>query len=215
MSVTFFVLGLTFYQMSGGTAFEPQVHSAVLAATVPAKNTANSHPPARTVLEVNKVVTVRQTPQNVSERPSENAATTIKVSALSPTTAPRVQPVALSAALGEVVSTRDTLPAGGASLEPQKPAVLVVETLPTVQEQKETDDTAEAVVATVLSNDIRRVTAERVNFRAGPGTNFGIIGKLVSGDVTYVLEDNGAGWVRVETQDDTVGWLADFLLGDS
>ena len=64
-------------------------------------------------------------------------------------------------------------------------------------------------------NDVRSVTANRVNVRGGPGTNFDIVGKLERGDRVEILEDNGNGWVRFEAVDaNESGWLADFLLGD-
>lgn len=63
------------------------------------------------------------------------------------------------------------------------------------------------------SADIRTVSGNRVNVRGGPGTDFGIVGKLVRGDAVEILQDDGNGWVlmrSVETGDQ--GWLADFLL---
>jgi hypothetical protein len=62
-------------------------------------------------------------------------------------------------------------------------------------------------------DDIRTVSGNRVNVRGGPGTDFGVVGRLTRGDEVVVLEDNGAGWIRFETQDgETSGWMADFLL---
>lgn len=62
-------------------------------------------------------------------------------------------------------------------------------------------------------NDIRTVTGNRVNVRRGPGTNFGIVGKLGAGDAVKVIEDNGAGWVRLRALDSNeMGWMAEFLL---
>ncbi|MEX3316571.1 SH3 domain-containing protein [Sulfitobacter sp. PS-8MA] len=62
-------------------------------------------------------------------------------------------------------------------------------------------------------SDIRTVTGNRVNVRRGPGTNFGIVGKLGAGDAVKVIEDNGAGWVRLRALDSNeMGWMAEFLL---
>ncbi|MEP0260284.1 SH3 domain-containing protein [Sulfitobacter sp.] len=63
--------------------------------------------------------------------------------------------------------------------------------------------------------DIRKVNGTRVNVRGGPGTNFGVVGKLGMGDAVEVVEDNGAGWVRFRSVDGTAsGWMADFLLNN-
>ena len=61
--------------------------------------------------------------------------------------------------------------------------------------------------------EIRTVNGNRVNVRRGPGTNFGIVGKLGAGDAVKVIEDNGAGWVRLRSVDgNEMGWMAEFLL---
>ncbi|WP_246253559.1 SH3 domain-containing protein [Sulfitobacter maritimus] len=61
--------------------------------------------------------------------------------------------------------------------------------------------------------DIRTVSGNRVNVRRGPGTNFGIVGKLNAGTAVKVIEDNGAGWVRLRALDSNeMGWMAEFLL---
>lgn len=62
-------------------------------------------------------------------------------------------------------------------------------------------------------SDIRVVSGNRVNVRGGPGTNFGVVGKLGAGDTVEVIEDNGAGWVRFRSVNgQETGWMADFLL---
>jgi uncharacterized protein YgiM (DUF1202 family) len=54
-----------------------------------------------------------------------------------------------------------------------------------------------------------------VNVRGGPGTDFGIVTRLVRGDEVEILEDNGDGWVRLRLLGGgTEGWMADFLLTD-
>lgn len=61
--------------------------------------------------------------------------------------------------------------------------------------------------------DIRSVTANRVNVRGGPSTNYGVVGKLERGAEVRILEDDGNGWVLMEPLDGgEQGWMADFLL---
>jgi len=74
-------------------------------------------------------------------------------------------------------------------------------------------EAAEQPSVVVGFQDLRTVSGDRVNVRGGPGTDFGVVGRLTRGAEILVLEDNGAGWVRFETTDgSTSGWMADFLL---
>ncbi|WP_283643996.1 SH3 domain-containing protein, partial [Marinovum algicola] len=61
--------------------------------------------------------------------------------------------------------------------------------------------------------DLRSVNGSRVNLRDGPGTGFGVLGTLARGTEVEVLEDPGAGWVRLQVvPEGQIGWIADFLL---
>jgi len=63
--------------------------------------------------------------------------------------------------------------------------------------------------------DIRAVDANRVNMRAGPGTNFGVLAKLTRGTEAEILEENDDGWVRLRVTDSgQVGWMAARLLSE-
>ncbi|WP_093738053.1 SH3 domain-containing protein [Sulfitobacter delicatus] len=78
---------------------------------------------------------------------------------------------------------------------------------------------SESTTVTQISTtqaDIRTVSGNRVNVRRGPGTNFGIVGKLGAGDAVKIIEDNGDGWVRLRSVDGKeMGWMAEFLLSSS
>ncbi len=51
------------------------------------------------------------------------------------------------------------------------------------------------------------VTGERVNLRAGPGTENAVVGQLVYGDAAEVLADRD-GWYEIRTADGTTsGWI--------
>ena len=72
-----------------------------------------------------------------------------------------------------------------------------------------------ATYVSTTQADIRKVNGTRVNVRGGPGTDFGVVGKLAKGDAVEVVEDNGAGWVRFRSVDGAEsGWMADFLLSN-
>jgi len=56
------------------------------------------------------------------------------------------------------------------------------------------------------------VTANRVNVRTGPGTNFPVVTQVNKGD-TVTLKDQAFGWNKVVLSDgNTTGWIAGWLL---
>ena len=81
-----------------------------------------------------------------------------------------------------------------------------------------------AVIAAVVEQvaaapqiDLRRVTAERVNVREGPGTDYAVMGRLVQGAETEVLEIDSVGWAHVRVIDSgLLGWVsAEFLAAEN
>ena len=63
--------------------------------------------------------------------------------------------------------------------------------------------------------DLRAVSGKRVNMRAGPGTNHGVLDTLVRGTQTEVIEVTTDGWARVRvTQTNQIGWMAERLLSE-
>lgn len=59
--------------------------------------------------------------------------------------------------------------------------------------------------------DLREVSGTRVNMRAGPGTEHGIVTVLSRGARTEVLETKD-GWARIRAEDGTTGWMSARLL---
>lgn len=62
---------------------------------------------------------------------------------------------------------------------------------------------------TAAVEDRRRVTAGAVNLRGGPGTSYGLVGRLVRGDEVVVLRAPGNGWIKLRVVGTgRVGWMA-------
>lgn len=61
------------------------------------------------------------------------------------------------------------------------------------------------------------VTSYRLNLRRGPGTNFAVITKLMTGEVVNLtgLRNGDATWVQVSTANGTVGWASAIYLRTS
>lgn len=210
--LSFGFLGWAFYEMSGGADFVPA--SALVA------------PVDQTVLAV---VSADEpaTPVKTDEEPEEEITTSSFVDTDPPLTAPsnEVTRVALNlTTLQDVLQEETTVPAEetadiqqddtGVPVNPgfsvssaNTPAII-----PSLVVSADTP-LAEPVTLASVSGDIRTVSGNRVNVRGGPGTDFGIVSRLVRGDAVEVLQDDGNGWVLMRPVDgDVEGWMADFLL---
>lgn len=72
-----------------------------------------------------------------------------------------------------------------------------------------------AVTEPAAPVDLRYVSGNRVNLRAGPGTQHAVLATLPRGTATAFIEANDDGWVKIRMQDsDQVGWMAARLLSE-
>jgi hypothetical protein len=64
--------------------------------------------------------------------------------------------------------------------------------------------------------ELRYITGSRVNVRQGPGTNYGVMARLVRGDEVEVLSNPGNGWLRLRLlPDQQIGWISESLVSAS
>lgn len=203
--LTFGFLGLAFYEMSGGDEFAPASERMYTFSGAIVPETPQEAPvaaPAPVVLATaEKAKEVLPAHEAAVTRVSLNltnvasAAKVVKARQVAPATTPAVE--ARVSTVPVNINSADT------------PAIIPSLIAP--------NDTGAAVIQTsaVTQRDTRAVTARRVNVRGGPGTDYGIVAKMVQGDRVEILEDTGAGWVRMRNIDDgTEGWMADFLLSN-
>lgn len=207
--LTFGFLGFAFYQLSGGAEFEPasaRMAAAQLAETPAVKvadmpvaapkpapvMTADATPQ---IAPVNNEASVTRVALNLTSLSDIGTAETDATQTPQTAVPQNVAPVSS----GTIVASLDT------------PAIIPSLIMP--------NDSGAAILeqTTAPANaDVREVTGNRVNVRGGPGTNFGVVAKLVRGDAVEILEDNGDGWVRMRPVDGGAeGWMADFLLTGS
>lgn len=188
--VTFAFLGWAFYEMSGGNEFEPA--SA-------------------------RLTNIKVDPLKPVEEPA--LADASKLDGLED----QVTRVALN-----LNSVEDVLSGTGprpAKL-PQQTTEAVYENVPQqgesvaiIQSLVDGADASNVVQVSAAADDapydVRSVSANRVNVRGGPGTDYNVVSRLVRGDEVEILEDSGNGWVLMRPMGGgETGWMADFLLTD-
>lgn len=194
--LTFGFLAVVFYQMSGGADFQPA--SVRMAAIQPAE-------PEVEVAE--PVVTTQAPVQDTVTRVSLN------LTSVQPATTPVNQADAdaqlqhaIELAMVDETQTDSVSPKGAVLSSADTPAIIPSLIAPAGSTFAATRPSAALV-------DTREVSASRVNVRGGPGTEFGVVTKLVRGDMVEIIEDNGEGWVRMRPlSGGPEGWMADFLL---
>jgi hypothetical protein len=200
--VAFLFMGWAFYELSGGSDFDPD-------------ETRN----ARLESPENIVATKLETKPPVQQEPqAEVSRVSLDLASLNDVLTPAQQGlVGLRAARqtpqAEVIE---------ASVEPEQEVRIILPSLvegadagtATVTPVDFSDQEVSSGVS--ASQDIRRVTGNRVNVRGGPGTSFNVVNKLARGDEVEILEDPGNGWVMLRPKSGgPVGWMADFLLEGS
>lgn len=101
------------------------------------------------------------------------------------------------------------------SYQPTETAVETVEEAPSEQATEEVVAAVEATetVATTVevaedpAAPIWTVTGDRVNLRAGPGTEHDIVGVASAGDAVTPLSGIGTEWVEIERADGSLAWI--------
>ncbi len=170
--VAFAVMAMTFYELSGGSEFEPGETSLVIFA------------------EPTPVV------ETSSDRPEIVARADTSTTSLTDITPARdvIDPVVSNAS---VVVTPVAREPDTAAVSPEPPTLKL----------------KDAVVEQEPAMDLRFVDGDRVNLRAGPGTDYAVVGKLLRNDMVEVLSDDGNGWLHLRNAaSGDEGYVADWLV---
>lgn len=208
--VSFVFLGWAFFELSGGTGFEPRgVRSPQLATT--SQTTPDTSRPATTAqpVEVSSLVAKSA----IAPRKARPAETASAVDSQVAARTPAQVRISLSQGMSLFPASE---PGTGAALASQDGEVL---SLAQIAAQSSFDrPTAPSVrqpaVRSEPDSDIREVTGTRVNMRDGPGTIYPVISRLNIGQEVEVLSASGTGWLRLRTvQGQQVGWASASLIG--
>lgn len=184
--VSFAVMALAFYELSGGSDFEPPKAPVVAESPIAPK-------PAEAYRATK--VAAKASVKSESLPKAEPAVLTTARNDEGKTVAPSAQlnEVRASLSKGLTLVSMDTTTTGfGATANG------------TVRQAAYYENSAA---------DIREVTGTRVNMRDGPGTTYPVIGRATLGQKVEVLNDSGNGWLRLRTvSGQQTGWISASLI---
>lgn len=190
--ISFAVLALTFYELSGGAGYEPAPNSiqarADLVRPKARPETGPPAPGAQTLAEVEALMDQL----NEAETKTEQVSVTL--------------------------ATARTDGIGILAGEASRPKAELLE-LEDVSPKPETDASIESAIAAAIGEarfedeQLRWVKEGMVDLRTGPGLSFDTVTRLTKGTEVAVVEDPGHGWLKVQLVDGyQSGWLAEWLV---
>lgn len=188
MLLTFAFLGWAFYEMSGGSEFEPgwYIETADAETVAPMETAEAAEDPAPMTEIVARAETSTDSFSVIQATAPAKAADPAPVVQASlqtetPEPAPQTQ--------GLRVTTRSTS-------APVDSNVVIGRRQPVTADR-----------------DLREVAGSRVNMRNGPGTNFSVVDSLARGARVEVLDEPGNGWLKLRVvSTEEIGWMADYLV---
>ncbi|MFD2738115.1 SH3 domain-containing protein [Sulfitobacter aestuarii] len=207
--ITFGFLGWAFFEMSGGTNFDPDAYRLARAA--------EAESDSQTVVAERS--TAATSPRNVERRQplvtqAAFASNTTMGASVTPALLNLTTRVPVQKAVARDDDRMPNAKANGGSVvsSADTPAII----LPSLIGSAQAGTVQKAALESDTGHDLRVVSGDRVNVRGGPGTKYSIVNKMSRGDEVEILRDNGNGWVKLRPVDGgPVGWMADFLLADS
>lgn len=190
--ITFGFLGWAWFEMSGGSSFEPGENGVTaLAAFDPVVveeadlPSVTPEPPVVTRADTTEAPLTRVSQPRIVVKPAPSFVETVKADVVT-----------------EAGATQTTLVVGGlgGDLANLGQAISV----------GANDPVSDAIAAAV---DYRVVSGSRVNLRSGPSTEFSVVTRLVRGNEVEILQDDGLGWVKLRALNgNEIGWMSDSFL---
>jgi len=207
--VSFFFMGWSFYELSGGSDFVPPQRPDPVA-VAKAKPIAEPRVTAASLVPKPLLQPVQQ-PVLL---PRNN-----KITASLPDRPIADPELRSEVALAQITAVGDTFEFGvrvgtSAPIEPQIQMASLSGGLGSLTEPEKLPVTdVQPVLPPVPDLDLRHVTASRVNMRGGPSTIYPVVTKLSHDTAVEVLEDSGTGWLHLRVVDgDQTGWIAASLI---
>ncbi len=222
--ISFVVMGLGCYELSGGADFEPELRPTdVLVQTEDQPMVAQTRTPKAVEPFTGETVEVASAPAG----PGSDAATndlpvalemqpTVEAEAadlgltIAATSAEQPLFRSLSEPAGAVLLTNIPAPAASptsTSNDPEAGAASTPEIASTADVGTPPDETLQA------GGEVRWVDASALNVRAGPSTNASVLTSLARSELVLVISEQADGWALVRVEGDgTEGWVASRFL---
>ncbi|XDA98789.1 SH3 domain-containing protein [Sulfitobacter sp. LCG007] len=216
MLLTFAFLAFAFYQLSGGSDFDP-AEARQAAMTLRAERKGDPIP-----AEQPQIAALEET-DGAPEEENEVSRVALNLTSLRAVLDEDRQPKPPILPADEIVQSGSSPAPTGQDVDSalamalddesygEEPAEVVIPSMIFSGESYESSPAG----YTSDSGSVREVTGSLVNVRGGPGTEFEVVGQLSRGAAVEILQDSGTGWVEMRPLDGGApGWMADFLLGE-
>jgi len=220
--LSFVFLGLGFYELSGGSDFDPQE---ARVAAVDARILRSAERSDTLVAAVSRpAIDSPQSSAPAAFSSDDNVTRTqldlVSFEAVAADVPATPDPVEVAAPVSAAPATPITELATRAALEEEPLSLASLETPTAVVAPAGIAFSGSTQVAastpTTGFSDIRSVKGDLVNMRSGPGTDYDVIDQLPQATQVEVLSSNGNGWVELRRVDSSeTGWIAEFLLTGS
>ncbi len=200
--VSFAIMALVFYELSGGSDFQPPERPAVAESTAKPR-TEPAPRPASEPVRVAPATLVTQTPP---PKPAVAQPAARETVARAPS--PELQQVRASLSQG-LTLVSDDAPANALSLASLELGASGLR----AASATESVDVERTDLIAAQEADLREIIGTRVNMRDGPGTIYPIITRLNIGQSVEVLSESGTGWLRLRTiPGRQIGWISASLV---
>ncbi|MEO9780008.1 MAG: SH3 domain-containing protein [Sedimentitalea sp.] len=205
---SFAVMALVFYELSGGSEFQPPERPQV--AESPLKKDV-VQTPRRVSIVADKPV--RTIPTTLSDQPAVVPAVADEPEIIETRApSPELQQVRASLSQGLTLVT-DGAQAADLSLASLELGATGLRTTTGTETDTVDGTPRQADLFASQEADIREITGTRVNMRDGPGTIYPIIARLNIGQSVEVLSESGTGWLRLRTMPgQQLGWISASLV---
>ncbi|MBK0327718.1 SH3 domain-containing protein [Rhodobacteraceae bacterium F11138] len=208
----FAILGLVFYELSGGADFQPPEPPVVASKPQPAAaaRTAQARPAASASAKTAKSTRTART------QPATLVAATVPAVAVDATRSRENLNRVRSSLSQGLTLLPDSNPTDGLTMASLQLGAAGLSTTAAVEPEQPAPQPVAVPVAVLeqTPKDLREISGTRVNMRDGPGTIYPVLTRLSIGQQVEVLGDSGTGWLRLRTMPNgQLGWVSASLVG--
>lgn len=203
--VSFLFMGWSFYELSGGRDFVPPIKPDPIAV-------AKIEPAAKPQVTAASLVTTPVRRPVLQTRTNREARALPDRPAADPNLRSEI-------ALAQIAAVGDgfKIDLGTNGLQPTTPGLQLASLdgglMPLASDEVEPTAFIPLEPPAETTEDLRIVTATRVNMRDGPGTVYPVVTQLNRNASVAVIDDNGTGWLKLRVVDsEQVGWIAASLI---